>query len=324
MVSSPGRPARRTSRGRARHGLRRRNIEAELGAEHQEAAIQPSRHPDLEPATEPSAPATDEAAKSQGIGRQSAHGFLWGTLAWTGNRLAILGLTLLLARLLAPEDFGVVTAALTVIAILDAALDLGVGAAVIAEQETGVTRRTRTAFSLNLVVAGLVCGAGVAGAPLVARLFQSASAAPIFALIFLYPLFRGAGQVNDAVLKRDLRFRARTGVDLTRAAVRVAVSIPLALTVGGAVSIAAGIVASELVAMVLLWLLVPIRPELRPDRRTVRGLLGFGGQVTVIRVLGSLRGNLDYVAVGAVLGATALGFYGIGYKLPELVIENVL
>jgi lipopolysaccharide exporter len=249
---------------------------------------------------------------------------LWGTLAWGGNRLAILGLTLLLARLLTPDDFGVVTAALTVIAILDAALDLGVGAAVIADQESGVTRRTRTAFTLNLALAALVSVTGVACAPLIARLFQSDSAAPIFALIFLYPLFRGAGQVNDAVLKRDLRFRRRTVVDLVRAAVRVAVSLPMALTVGGAVSIAAGIVASELVAMILLWLLVPIRPELRPERATVRGLLGFGGQVTVIRILGSLRSNLDYVAVGAVLGATALGFYGMAYKLPELAIENVL
>jgi PST family polysaccharide transporter len=138
-------------------------------------------------------------------------------------------------------------------------------------------------------------------------LFQSAPAAPIFAVDLPLPALPRRGQVNDAVLKRDLRFRSRTGVDLTRAAVRVAVSIPLALTVGGAVSIAAGIVASELVAMVLLWLLVPIRPELRPDRRTVRALLGFGGQVTVIRILGSLRSNLDYVAVGACAGHHRFG-----------------
>ena len=293
------------------------------GAEPEETAIQPPRHPDLEPATDLS-PADPAPVESESVGRRSARGFLWGTLAWSANRLAILGLTLLLARLLAPEDFGVVTAALTVIAILDAALDLGVGAAVIAEQESGVTRRTRTAFSLNLAVAALVCIAGVATSPLIAALFRSEPAASTFALIFLYPLFRGAGQVNDAVLKRDLRFRARTVVDLVRATVRVAVSIPMALTVGGAASIAVGIVASELVAMVLLWLLVPIRPELRPDRVTVRGLLGFGGQITVIRILGSLRSNLDYVAVGAVLGATALGFYGMAYKLPELAIENVL
>ena len=258
------------------------------------------------------------------MGRRSARGFLWGTLAWGSNRLVILGLTLVLARLLTPADFGVVTAALTVIAILDAALDLGVGAAVIADQETGVSRRTRTAFSLNLAISALVAAVGALCAPLIAALFAAESQTAVFALIFAYPLFRGAGQVNDAVLKRDLRFRRRTLVDLARAGVRVAVSVPLALTVGGPLSIAAGIVASELVAMLLLWALVPIRPALRAEPGVARSLLGFGGQVTAIRVLGSLRGNLDYVVVGAALGTTALGLYGIGYKLPELVIENVL
>ena len=59
-------------------------------------------------------------------------------------------------------------------------------------------------------------------------------------------------------------------------------------------------------------------------RPTVRGLLGFGGKVTVIRLLGSLRSSFDYIVVGTALGATALGYYGMAYKLPELVIENVL
>jgi lipopolysaccharide exporter len=251
-------------------------------------------------------------------------GFLWTTLAWGCNRLAILGLTLLLARLLTPEDFGVVTAALTVIAMLDAALDLGVGAAVISDQESGISHRIRTAFTVNLAIAVLVAVAGALCSPLIAALFHARAQGSVFALIFLYPLFRGAGQVNDAVLKRDLRFRRRTSVDVVRAIVRVAVSIPMALTVGGAVSIATGIVAGELTAMALLWAMVPIRPYVRLDLATVRGLLSFGGQVTAIRVLGSFRSSVDYVVVGAALGATALGFYGMAYKLPELLIENVL
>jgi lipopolysaccharide exporter len=249
---------------------------------------------------------------------------LWTTLAWGCNRLAILGLTLLLARLLTPEDFGVVTAALTVIAMLDAALDLGVGAAVISDQESGITHRIRTASTVSLAIAVLIAIAGALSSSLIAALFHASSQSAVFALIFLYPLFRGAGQVNDAVLKRDLQFRRRTSVDVVRAVVRVAVSIPMALTVGGAVSIATGIVAGELAAMALLWVMVPIRPYVRLDQATVRGLLSFGGQVTAIRMLGSFRSSVDYLVVGAALGTAALGFYGMAYKLPELLIENVL
>ena len=268
------------------------------------------------------APAGSETANE--VGRASARGFAWTTLAWGGNRLVVLGLTLVLARILVPADFGLVTAALTVIAILDAALDLGLGAAVVAEQESGVTPRIRAAFTLNLGLAALVAGSGAAVSPLVARLFHAPDHAGLFALIFLYPLFRGAGLVNDAVLKRDLRFRRRTMVDVTRAVLRAAVSIPLALTIGGALSIAIGLLASELVAMVVLWCLVPITPTLKVRGAVSRGLLRFGGQVTAIRILGSFRTTFDYLVVGSMIGATALGFYGMAYKLPELVIENVL
>lgn len=238
--------------------------------------------------------------------------------------MVILGLTLVLARLLAPEDFGLVTAALTIITMLDAALDLGVGAAVVANQERGITHSIRIAFTLNLGISAGVAGVGIALSPFFAALFNSRPHVGLFALIFLYPLFRGAGQVNDAVLKRDLQFRRRTVIDLLRAAIRVVVSIPLALNVGGAISIAAGIVLSELVAMIALWLLVPIKPAIRFERATVSGLLRFGSQVTVIRILGSFRGSFDYLVVGSLIGTASLGFYGMAYKLPELMIENVL
>jgi lipopolysaccharide exporter len=229
-----------------------------------------------------------------------------------------------LARLLLPSDFGLVTAALTVIAVLDAALDLGVGAVVVARQEKGITDTTRTALTLNVIISTAVCGIGVACSPMVAALFGARGHSELFALIFLYPLFHGAGQVNDAVLKRDLKYRRRTMVDVTRAVVRVAVSLPLAWTVGGAVSIAAGIIVGELAAMILLWTLVPIQPMWPRKLATVSELLHFGGQVAIIRILGSFRSTFDYIVVGAVLGTTALGLYGMAYKLPELLIENVL
>lgn len=268
--------------------------------------------------------AGDQARPETGMARRSARNFLWSTLAWGSNRIVILGLTLLLARLLVPADFGVVTAALTIISMLDAALDLGVGAAVVTEQETGVTHRTRTAATLNIAVATGISIIGIACSGLLADLFNAHGQAWLFALIFVYPFFRGLAQVSDAVLKRDLRFRRRTLVDIARAVVRVAVSVPIALTIGGPLSIAAGIVAAELVAAVMLASFAPVRPTVHLQRTTVKELLGFGGQVTVIRVFGSFRSGFDYIVVGSALGTVALGFYGMAYKLPELLIENVL
>ena len=105
------------------------------------------------------------AGASRKLARSTLAGFAWTTLAWGSNRLVVLGLSLVLARLLTPADFGLVTAALTVIAMLDAALDLGGGAAGVAAQGTGITRRTRTAFTLNLAMSAAVALLGVGCLP---------------------------------------------------------------------------------------------------------------------------------------------------------------
>ncbi len=258
------------------------------------------------------------------LGRQSIRGFVWTLAGWGGNRLLVLVLTLVLARLLIPEDFGLVTAALTVITFLDAALDLGLGAAVVYEQDHGVGHRVRVAFTLNLGLSITIALVGAACSPLIARLFGAPDQWLLFGVLFLHPLIRGAGLVNDAVLKRDLRFRQRSGIEILRGLVRFAVSLPLALAGAGAWSIALGILAAELAATAALWLMVRIRPTFEMDRQTVGELVRFGGWITLIRIMGAIRVNSDYLIVGSVLGATALGYYGMAYKLPELGVLSVL
>ncbi|WP_240746863.1 lipopolysaccharide biosynthesis protein [Cryptosporangium phraense] len=265
-----------------------------------------------------------EPAVQPSLSGAATRGFLWTTLAWGGNRLVVLALTALLARLLVPEDFGLVTAGLTIITFFDAALDLGVGYALVYEQERGINERVRLAAGLNLALSASICVLGIAFSPLIARLFGESDQTAIFAALFLYPLFRGASQVNDAVLKRDMQFKKRTVADLTRAGVRVAVSIPLALTGFGAWSIALGIIAGEAVCTLIMWSLVPIRPDFSLRWSRIRSLVSFGGAVTGVRVLGSFRSSVDYLFIGSILGSAALGYYGMGYRLPELIIANVL
>jgi lipopolysaccharide exporter len=265
----------------------------------------------------------DEAGES-GLAGGATRGFLWTMLSFGGNKFVILALTALLARLLLPEDFGLVTAGLTIITFFDAALDLGVGYALVYEQQRGIDERVRLASGLNLLLSASICAIGIACSPLIAALFGERGHTLLFATLFLYPLFRGASQVNDAVLKRDMMFRRRTIADLVRAGVRVAVSVPLALVGTGAWSIALGIIASEAACTILMWSLVPIRPDFRLRWSRVKSLVSFGGAVTGVRVLGSFRSSVDYLFVGSVLGASALGYYGMGYRLPELVIANVL
>lgn len=276
----------------------------------------------MKPATpEAGADAASLVAAEAGQG-SGMRGVAWSSIALGANRVVVFLLTLVLARLLVPADFGVVTAGLTVIALLEVGLDLGIGSAIVYEQDRGITDRVRSAFALNLVVCGVVSLLCIAAAPAIAGFFGVSDVA-LFQVLFIYPLLRGAGQVHDAVLKRDLQFKRRMLVDVLRAVARVVVSIPLALAGFGAWSIVLGLLAAEVAGTATNWSLVRVRPRFTIGREEVSSLLRFGLTLTVARAVGTLQTNADNLVVGNQLGIEVLGFYGVAYRLPELLLSNL-
>jgi PST family polysaccharide transporter len=258
-----------------------------------------------------------------GMARSAVRSLLWGALSFGSSRLIVFLVTLALARLLAPADFGVVAAGLTLIQLLEIALDLGLGASVVYEQEEGITHRVRTAFTLNLVIAVLLAGVAIAAAPLIASFFHVPQAAGLLRVLFGYLVLRGATQVQTAVLQRDLRYRARTVVDVSRALVRGAVSLALALTGAGPWAIVLGLLAGEVVGLAIATWNVRVRPTLHLQWAVVRTLLGFGVSVLALKVLGALLCGGDALAIGNRLGPTDLGLYTVADRLPELAISSI-
>lgn len=249
--------------------------------------------------------------------------FGWAAASFGINRFLLFVATLVLARVLAPSDFGLVAAGMTLITYFEIGLDLGVGSALIYEQEKGITARVQTAFTLNMLVSAAFTVVGIAAAPAVARLFHVPDEAAIFRMLFVYLLIRGAGQIPDAILKRDLSFKKRMLVDVLRAVVRAAVSIGLALVDYGAWAIVWGILAGEIAGTVMSWSLVRFVPRFSIDRSAGATLLRFGLSFVALKALAEVGMNSDYLVVGNRLGPTQLGFYTMSYRLPELLIDNV-
>lgn len=250
--------------------------------------------------------------------------FGWSLLSVATNRLVAFVATLLLARLLGPTEFGVAAAALVLVAFLDVVLDFGVSAAVIYEQEQGHSERLHTAFTVNQLAAALLTLVALLTSPFLATFLQVPGRAEVFQTLSLVLLLRSAGQIHDALLKRELNFRRRMAADVARAAMRAAVSIGLALSGYGVWSIVWGYLAAELTGTVFLWLLVPFRPRLRLQRDVARQLLGFGGAFSLLRLVNAVWANADLLVVGSILGPALLGIYSIAYRVPTLVVANVL
>jgi len=267
-------------------------------------------------------PGDDAAPPPRVDARTAGSSFLWSAASFGSSKLLVFVTTLVMARLLVPEDFGVVAVGLAIVSFLEVALDLGVGSALVYEQERGITRRVQTAFTLNVAIAAACTLVGVLTAPLVARVFDVQDTT-LLQVLFLYFLLRGLVQVPDAVLRRDLAFKRRALIEVSRAVVRGGVSIALAATGAGPWALVAGILASEAVGVVLTWVSVRFVPALAFDRSAARTLLGFGSAVLSLKVLGAVSENADYFIIGAQLGTAALGVYTLAYRIPEIALANV-
>lgn len=251
---------------------------------------------------------------------RAVKGFFWAAISFGGNRLIVFASTLALAWILTPEQFGIVAAALTVVLLFEVALDLGLGSAVIYEQEGGLTTRVQTAFTTNLGVALVLAIAVAALAPWIAEFFGAPDQMLIFRSLGIFLLLRGLVQVPDAMLRRDLDFKARSVVELSRAVVRAGLAIGLALAGYGAWSFIWGVLAGQFVGVVLTWILVGFRPTFAFNRTIAAELLAFGLPVFGSRVVSAFLNNSDYLVVGNRLGEEALATYQIAYRVPDLVI----
>ena len=256
--------------------------------------------------------------------RAGAHGALWQGAAQAVAKAVVLVTTVLLARLLSPEEYGLVAFALVLMAYAEAIADAGVAQALVYLPRRAAF--TRAALLLSVVSGCLLAVLVLAAAPAVADFFGHADVAPLVRLLALSLLAASLGAVPEALLRRELRFPRLTTAMVIRAVVTGAVTIGLALDGWGAWSLAWGTVAGSMSYTLSVWALLPERRQVqfwRAGRADVRAVLGYGTPVAGSSMLAKLIFDVDYLIVGALLGAQALGYYTLAFRMPELLIINV-
>jgi PST family polysaccharide transporter len=260
-----------------------------------------------------------QRATRRQLGRAAVSGIAWGYASYVLSKLLIFVSTVILARLLSPESFGVVGFALIVIGYLDIARDLGVGSALIARPEAD-ERDASMAFVIS-VGWGVALTVGVyLSAPLFGEFFGDPRAVGVTRVLAFGFLLSTLGSTHDALLYRGLAFNRRIIPDVVQALVKGVVSVALALADQGYWSLVYGQLVGQAAFCVTAWIMQPFRPRLVWDSAVGRWLLGFGSAVVMSRLVASLLTNLGFLVVGGVLGATALGVYTLAYRVPQLLL----
>lgn len=262
-------------------------------------------------------------AGSSGIGARTLKGVLWSYGSFVGGRVVTLASTAILARVLVPEEFGLVALALIFIALLETVSNLGVTQALVVVEDDQVVERAETAFAFSVLLGLGLTVVTVPLGPVAAAFFDEPDLVALLPVLGATFFLRSLGSTHYALAQKRIDFRSRTAAEIAEVAVRGVVGIGLALAGFSAWSLVLAYLAGTITLTLILWVMVPWRPSLSPRRAHLRELLTFGGTLSAVDIVAAAISNADYVLIGRVLGATSLGLYTLGFRLPELLILNL-
>ena len=248
-------------------------------------------------------------------------------LAWKGGssilrQLLRICVTVVLARLLSPHDYGVAGMVIVFASLVDIFGDLAIGAALVQRPELSEDDRS-TAFWVSVGAGAVFTLAGLALAAPLAAFYGTPAVRPLFMVLSLSFVITAVGSTQSALLVRAMDFRGLE-LRLTGGAIAgAAVALTLAWRGAGPWALIGQQVTAAAFATILVWRVSDWRPRLRFSRASLRELGGFSGRVFGTRLLFYANRNVDNVLVGRFVGAAALGAYSIAYNIMLLPSNQI-
>ena len=248
------------------------------------------------------------------LATRSAHGSVV-TLAASGTKYVTgMSATILLARLLRPDDFGLVAIALATVGVLAKVKDAGLFTATVRSREITQEQAT-TLFWLSTTLAASAALLTLGAAPAMGWFYRDGRLVPITAALACVPLLDGMTRQLQAVMTRQMRFVALSVMDAGALAVGVLAALLLAFAGAGYWALVGQEIVYSAAYVCVIWIVCRWRPGLPRRRSGVGPLVMFGLHLSGYRILDYLAMNLDTVFVGRFWGPQQAGMYDRAYRI---------
>ncbi len=255
-----------------------------------------------------------------GLRAAAARGAFWNVAVNFGSQAVTFLVFLVLARLLPPEDIGVVAAANAILGFLWILVDQGISTAIVRMPST-TDRTLNTAFWLIAATTSMATLGVMLAAPAVANLYHSPMLESVLRALICGTAMSALGSVPSAILLRDLRFAAHAGRRLVAVIMGGVVGLVMAFGGYGVWSLVGKQLTEAVVDLALLWAVTRWLPGLKTSRVEAAPMLSFG-----VRIAGSNLASFgirraDEFLVGMYLGSVQLGIYAVAMRAVVLLNE---
>ena len=269
--------------------------------------------PEVGPPAEPA-----EGQRDASLTAKALHGVKWTSLGTAVAASLQLVFAAVMARLLTPEDFGLIAMAQLVLNFGDYFAKMGIGQALIQKLEL-TAEEVRAGFTSSLLLGLAVTAVIWAGAPLAGGVFGTPDVVPVLRAMGLALLLGSLGQTAEGLLHRGLRFRETSLIQMVSYVLGYfGVGLTMAVAGFGVWSLVGAALAQQLLRSLLWYARVRHSLRLTFAGDAYRALYSFGSRVSLISFLEYLGLNLDTFMVGRYLPTGALGQYNRGNLLVQV------
>lgn len=236
--------------------------------------------------------------------------------------LVRIGSLVILARLLDPEDFGLIAMVTAFTGVLNVFRDFGLSAASV-QRATVTEEQTSTLFWINVLVGGVLTIIAIAFAPVIGTFYHEPRLFWVTSVVAIGFVLNGAGAQHLALLQRQMRFTALAVIDICALMVSTSIAIIMAKADYGYWALVSMTVSLPFTTTVGFWLATTWVPGMPRMRAEIWSMMRFGGTMTLNGLVLYGASNFEKVLLGRYWGAEAIGIYGRASQLIRIPIDNL-
>lgn len=248
--------------------------------------------------------------------------FIWRFAERCGAQLVSFIVSIVLARLLAPEDYGVIALVTVFTTILQVFIDSGLGTALIQKKDADDLDFS-SVFYFNLIVCLALYGAMFFAAPLIAKFYNNPIYVPLVRVLSLTLIISGVKGIQQSYVSRHMIFKRFFFSTLGGTLVSAVAGITLAYAGFGVWALVGQYLCNAAIDTTILWITVPWRPKFIFSWNRLKSLLSYGWKLLVSSLLDTGYNNLRSLLIGKIYSSSDLAYYNQGDKFPNVIVNNI-
>ena len=248
--------------------------------------------------------------------------FIWKFLERSGSQIVQLVVSIILARILEPTDYGIIALLNVFINILNVLLNCNLGTALV-QKKNADKLDFSTVFFAQIFLSAVLYAVLYFCAPYIARYYSDSRMVSMLRVLGIVILISGVRNIQNSFVSKTMQFKLFFLTTLIGTLISAAVGIVMAKRGFGAWALIAQTISNNLISAILLWIFVKWRPIKAFSFSRLKGLFSFSWKLIVSALLERVDTSLRALIIGRKYSSSDLAFYDKGQSWPVIIVDNI-